>query len=155
MIQKPTRGILPCSAYTLRYFGMRWKPTRGFFLVRHTHWDEILRPPTRGFFLVRWRLWWWDILTFGNRWRPPTRGFFLVRCRLWWWEIHWRFYGWYFTFHDEDDDDKESIETKITRWFRYDILVRYRLRLKDDDHVMRWVHGNDYMNMSIWMRSDN
>ena len=29
MIWKPTRGILPCSAYTLRYFEMRWKPTRG------------------------------------------------------------------------------------------------------------------------------
>ena len=104
MMRKPTRGIIPCSAYLLRF---EMKANKRFLpCSAHTHWDEILRPPTRGFFLVRWGFWW----------------FFLPRRRWWWYRV---------------------TRNKSAKWFRYDILVCYRSRLENDDHVMTmiWEYG--------------
>ena len=112
MMQKPTRGIIPCSAYLLMIL---MKANKRFLpCSAHTHWDEILRPPTRGFFLVRWGFWW----------------FFLPRRRWWWYRV---------------------TRNKSAKWFRYDILVCYRSRLENDDHVMTmiWVYGWEIKSMSV------
>ena len=67
----------------------------------------------------------WDLL-------PPTRGFFLVRWGFWWFFLPWRRWWWY-----------RVTRNKSAKWFRYDILVCYRSRLENDDHVMTmiWEYG--------------